>query len=185
MTTHHIETGTGADGTRFARIMRDGPDCGRGLTVRAPSNRTADADGVDMDPRPVPGEEPHTTLDHAAAALDGLLSSDDYIRIDEDDVRNICADVAATLVVMEAVSPATIGGTFGDRLSDLGIPGGAVTGALVAIEGPKDMGLSEASSIVDEVRGNLTDEANIIWGLNLADTGATHVTVLVATPRER
>ena len=151
MTTHHIETGTGADGTRFARIMRDGPDCGRGLTVRAPSNRTADADGVDMDPRPVPGEEPNTTLDHAAAALDGLLSSDDYIRIDEDDVRNICA----------------------------------VTGALVAIEGPKDMGLSEASSIVDEVRGNLTDEANIIWGLNLADTGATHVTVLVATPRER
>jgi cell division GTPase FtsZ len=138
-----------------------------------------------MDPRPVPGEEPNTTLDHAAAALDGLLSSDDYIRIDEDDVRNICADVAATLVVMEAVSPATIGGTFGDRLSDLGIPGGAVTGALVAIEGPKDMGLSEASSIVDEVRGNLTDEANIIWGLNLADTGATHVTVLVATPRER
>lgn len=117
--------------------------------------------------------------------MDGLLSSDDYIRIDEDDVRNICADVAATLVVMEAVSPATIGGTFGDRLSDLGIPGGAVTGALVAIEGPKDMGLSEASSIVDEVRGNLTDEANIIWGLNLADTGATHVTVLVATPRER
>lgn len=119
------------------------------------------------------------------AALDGLLGSDDYIRIDEDDVRNICVDVAATLVVMEAVSPATIGGTFGDRLSDRGILGGAVTGVLVAIERPKDMVLSEASSIVDEVRGNLTDEANIIWGLNLADTGATHVTVLVATPRER
>lgn len=119
------------------------------------------------------------------AALDGLLGSDDYIRIDEDDVRNICADVAATLVVMEAVSPATIGGTFGDRLSDRDILGGAVTGVLVAIERPKDMVLSEASSIVDEVRGNLTDEANIIWGLNLADTGATHVTVLVATPRER
>lgn len=54
MTTHHIKTGTGADGTRFARIMRDGLDGGRGLTVRAPSNRTADAGGVDMGPQAGP-----------------------------------------------------------------------------------------------------------------------------------
>lgn len=183
MTAYRIETETDADGNPSARIERDGSHEGQSLTIRILSKDAANEADVEL--RPVPGEEPSTTLDHAATALAGILGSDAHVHIGEDDIRSICSDAAATLVVMESVSPETIGATFQDRLSSLDIPGDIVTGALISITGPKDMKLSEALSIVNGVRKDLTDTAAIVWGLDLADTDAMTVTVLVATQPER
>lgn len=183
MTAYRIETGTDADGALSARIERDCSHEGQGLTIRILSKGSANEADVEL--RPVPGEEPATTLDHAATALAGILGSDAHVHIGEDDVRSICSGAAATLVVMETVSPETIGATFQDCLSSLDIPGDVVTGALISITGPKGMRLSEALSIVNGVRKDLTDKATIVWGLDLTDTDATAATVLVATQPER
>ena len=153
------------------------------MTIRILSKDIANEADVEL--RPVPGEEPSTTLNHAATALAGILGSDAHIHIGEDDIRSICSDAAATLVVIESVSPETIGATFQNQLSSLNIPGDIVTGALISITGPKGMKLSEALSIVNGVQKHLTDKATIVWGMDLADTDTMAATVLVATQPER
>lgn len=58
------------------------------------------------------------------------------------------------------------------------------TGAIIAIEGPKSLQLSDATAIVGGVQKRLTDKVEIIWGLNFTDEDVLHATVLLATPRK-
>ena len=54
------------------------------------------------------------------------------------------------------------------RFHDSDVASDEVTGAIIAIEGPK----------------SLTDKVEIIWGLNFTDEDVLHATVLLATPRK-
>ena len=55
-----------------------------------------------------------------------------------------------------------------------------VTGAIIAIEGPKSLQLSDATAIVGGVQKRLTDKVEIIWGLNFTDEDVLRATVLLA-----
>ncbi len=56
------------------------------------------------------------------------------------------------------------------------------TGAIIAIEGPKSLQLSDvtATAIVGGVQKRLTDKVEIIWGLNFTDEDVLRATVLLA-----
>lgn len=54
------------------------------------------------------------------------------------------------------------------------------TGAIIAIEGPKSLQLSDVTAIVGGVQKRLTDKVEIIWGLNFTDEDVLRATVLLA-----
>ena len=70
------------------------------------------------------------------------------------------------------------------RFHDSDVASDEVTGAIIAIEGPKSLQLSDATAIVGGVQKRLTDKVEIIWGLNFTDEDVLHATVLLATPRK-
>ena len=71
-----------------------------------------------------------------------------------------------------------------DGSHDSDVASDEVTGAIIAIEGPKSLQLSDATAIVGGVQKRLTDKVEIIWGLNFTDEDVLHATVLLATPRK-
>lgn len=70
------------------------------------------------------------------------------------------------------------------RFHDSDVASDEVTGAIIAIEGPKSLQLSDATAIVGGVQKRLTDKVEIIWGLNFTDEDVLRATVLLATPRK-
>ena len=66
------------------------------------------------------------------------------------------------------------------RFHDSSVASDEVTGAIIAIEGPKSLQLSDATAIVGGVQKRLTDKVEIIWGLNFADEDVLRATVLLA-----
>ena len=70
------------------------------------------------------------------------------------------------------------------RFHDSDVASDEVTGAIIAIEGPKSLQLSDATAIVGGVQKRLTDKVEIIWGLNFTDEDVLHATVLLAIATE-
>ena len=66
------------------------------------------------------------------------------------------------------------------RFHDSSVASDEVTGAIIAIEGPKSPQLSDATAIVGGVQKRLTDKVEIIWGLNFTDEDVLRATVLLA-----
>ena len=66
------------------------------------------------------------------------------------------------------------------RFHDSSVASDEVTGAIIAIEGPKSLQLSDATAIVGGVQKRLTDKVEIIWGLNFTDEDVLRATVLLA-----
>ena len=131
-------------------------------------------------PPAVPGEDPATTMDDAVAALEGFLGNNKYIHIDGDDVRSVCAGALTTVIRVESGSSTGIVEALDGRFHDSSVASDEVTGAIIAIEGPKSLQLSDATAIVGGVQKRLTDKVEIIWGLNFADEDVLRATVLLA-----
>lgn len=70
------------------------------------------------------------------------------------------------------------------RFHDSDVASDEVTGAIIAIEGPKSLQLSDATAIVGGVQKRLTDKVEIIWGLNFTDEDVLHATVLARDAKE-
>ena len=177
-TTHRRH---GQDG-RFhvVKILWNENDSERELTVRMPAAGTDATDRVDVDLLPVPGENSATTMDDAVAALEGFLGNNKYIHIDGDDVRSVCAGALTTVIRVESGSSTGIVEALDGRFHDSGVASDEVTGAIIAIEGPKSLQLSDATAIVGGVQKRLTDKVEIIWGLNFTDEDVLRATVLLA-----
>ena len=170
MTARHIDATDKTDGSHVVKILWNENDGERELTVRMPAAGTDATDRVDVDLLPVPEEDPATTMDDAVAALEGFLGNNKYIHIDGDDVRSVCAGALSTGIV-EALD---------GRFHDSSVASDEVTGAIIAIEGPKSLQLSDATAIVGGVQKRLTDKVEIIWGLNFTDEDVLRATVLLA-----
>ena len=99
-------------------------------------------------PPAVPGEDPATTMDDAVAALEGFLGNNKYIHIDGDDVRSVCAGALTTVIRVESGSSTGIVEALDGRFHDSSVASDEVTGAIIAIEGPKSLQLSDATAIV-------------------------------------
>lgn len=177
MTARHIDATDKTDGSHVVKILWNENDGERELTVRMPAAGTDDAtDRVDVDLLPVPGEDSATTMDDAVAALEGYK----YIHIDGDDVRSVCAGALTTVIRVESGSSTGIVEALDGRFHDSGVASDEVTGAIIAIEGPKSLQLSDATAIVGGVQKRLTDKVEIIWGLNFTDEDVLRATVLLA-----
>ena len=118
--------------------------------------------------------------DDAVAALEGFLGNNKYIHIDGDDVRSVCAGALTTVIRVESGSSTGIVEALDGRFHDSGVASDEVTGAIIAIEGPKSLQLSDATAIVGGVQKRLTDKVEIIWGLNFTDEDVLRATVLLA-----
>lgn len=81
---------------------------------------------------------------------------------------------------MESGSSTGIVEALDGRFHDSGVASDEVTGAIIAIEGPKSLQLSGATAIVGGVQKRLTDKVEIIWGLNFTDEDVLRATVLLA-----
>lgn len=103
-----------------------------------------------------------------------------YIHIDGDDVRSVCAGALTTVIRVESGSSTGIVEALDGRFHDSGVASDEVTGAIIAIEGPKSLQLSDATAIVGGVQKRLTDKVEIIWGLNFTDEDVLRATVLLA-----
>lgn len=181
MTARHIDATDKTDGSHVVKILWNENDGERELTVRMPAAGTDDAtDRVDVDLLPVPGEDSATTMDDAVAALEGFLGNNKYIHIDGDDVRSVCAGALTTVIRVESGSSTGIVEALDGRFHDSGVASDEATGAIIAIEGPKSLQLSDATAIVGGVQKRLTDKVEIIWGLNFTDEDVLRATVLLA-----
>lgn len=165
MTARHIDATDKTDGSHVVKILWNENDSERELTVRMPAAGTDATDRVDVDLLPVPGENSATTMDDAVAALEGFLGNNKYIHIDGDDVRSVCAGALTTVIRVESGSSTGIVEALDGRFHDSGVASDEVTGAIIAIEGPKSLQLSDATAIVGGVQKRLTDKVEIIWGL--------------------
>ena len=86
-----------------------------------------------------------------------------------------------TRVIRGERGPATgIGEGLDGRFQEASVATDEVTGAIIAIEGPKSLQLSDATAIVGGVQKRLTDKVEIIWGLNFTDEDVLRATVLLA-----
>lgn len=103
-----------------------------------------------------------------------------YIHIDGDDVRSVCAGALTTVIRVESGSSTGIVEALDGRFHDSSVASDEVTGAIIAIEGPKSLQLSDATAIVGGVQKRLTDKVEIIWGMNFTDEDVLRVTVLLA-----
>ncbi len=103
-----------------------------------------------------------------------------YIHIDGDDVRSVCAGALTTVIRVESGSSTGIVEALDGRFHDSSVASDEVTGAIIAIEGPKSLQLSDATAIVGGVQKRLTDKVEIIWGLNFTDEDVLRATVLLA-----
>lgn len=110
----------------------------------------------------------------------GFLGNNKYIHIDGDDVRSVCAGALTTVIRVESGSSTGIVEALDGRFHDSGVASDEVTGAIIAIEGPKSLQLSDATAIVGGVQKRLTDKVEIIWGLNFTDEDVLRATVLLA-----
>lgn len=164
MTARHIDATDKTDGSHVVKILWNENDGERELTVRMPAAGTDATDRVDVDLLPVPGEDPATTMDDAVAALEGFLGNNKYIHIDGDDVRSVCAGALTTVIRVESGSSTGIVEALDGRFHDSSVASDEVTGAIIAIEGPKSLQLSDATAIVGGVQKRLTDKVEIIWG---------------------
>ncbi len=180
MTARHIDATDKTDGSHVVKILWNENDGERELTVRMPAAGTDATDRVDVDLLPVPGENSATTMDDAVAALEGFLGNNKYIHIDGDDVRSVCAGALTTVIRVESGSSTGIVEALDGRFHDSGVASDEVTGAIIAIEGPKSFQLSDATAIVGGVQKRLTDKVEIIWGLNFTDEDVLRATVLLA-----
>ena len=72
---------------------------------------------------------------------------------------------------MESGSSTGIVEALDGRFHDSSVASDEVTGAIIAIEGPKSLQLSDATAIVGGVQKRLTDKVEIIWGLNKEHDG--------------
>lgn len=81
---------------------------------------------------------------------------------------------------MESGSSTGIVEALDGRFHDSGVASDEVTGAIIAIEGPKSLQLFDATAIVGGVQKRLTDKVEIIWGLNFTDEDVLRATVLLA-----
>lgn len=81
---------------------------------------------------------------------------------------------------MESGSSTGIVEALDGRFHDSSVASDEVTGAIIAIEGPKSLQLSDATAIVGGVQKRLTDKVKIIWGLNFTDEDVLRATVLLA-----
>lgn len=148
MTARHIDATDKTDGSHVVKILWNENDSERELTVRMPAAGTDATDRVDVDLLPVPGENSATTMDDAVAALEGFLGNNKYIHIDGDDVRSVCAGALTTVIRVESGSSTGIVEALDGRFHDSGVASDEVTGAIIAIEGPKSLQLSDATAIV-------------------------------------
>lgn len=180
MTARHIDATDKTDGSHVVKILWNENDGERELTVRMPAAGTDATDRVDVDLLPVPGEDPATTMDDAVAALEGFLGNNKYIHIDGDDVRSVCAGALTTVIRVESGSSTGIVEALDGRFHDSSVASDEVTGAIIAIEGPKSLQLSDATAIVGGVQKRLTDKVETIWGLNFTDEDVLRATVLLA-----
>ena len=172
MTARHIDATDKTDGSHVVKILWNENDGERELTVRMPAAGTDATDRVDVDLLPVPEEDP--------AALEGFLGNNKYIHIDGDDVRSVCAGALTTVIRVESGSSTGIVEALDGRFHDSSVASDEVTGAIIAIEGPKSLQLSDATAIVGGVQKRLTDKVEIIWGLNFTDEDVLRATVLLA-----
>ena len=172
MTARHIDATDKTDGSHVVKILWNENDGERELTVRMPAAGTDATDRVDVDLLPVPGEDP--------ATLEGFLGNNKYIHIDGDDVRSVCAGALTTVIRVESGSSTGIVEALDGRFHDSSVASDEVTGAIIAIEGPKSLQLSDATAIVGGVQKRLTDKVEIIWGLNFTDEDVLRATVLLA-----
>lgn len=83
-------------------------------------------------------------MDDAVAALEGFLGNNKYIHIDGDDVRSVCAGALTTVIRVESGSSTGIVEALDGRFHDSSVASDEVTGAIIAIEGPKSLQLSDA-----------------------------------------
>ena len=116
----------------------------------------------------------------ARPGLEGFLGNNKYIHIDGDDVRSVCAGALTTVIRVESGSSTGIVEALDGRFHDSSVASDEVTGAIIAIEGPKSLQLSDATAIVGGVQKRLTDKVEIIWGLNFTDEDVLRATVLLA-----
>ncbi len=170
MTARHIDATDKTDGSHVVKILWNENDGERELTVRMPAAGTDATDRVDVDLLPVPEEDPATTMDDAVAALEGFLGNNKYIHID-DDVRSVCAGALTTVIRVESGSSTGIVEGLHGRFHDSSVASDEVTGAIIAIEGPKSLQLSDATAIVGGVQKRLTDKVEIIWVLEFHRRG--------------
>ena len=173
MTARHIDATDKTDGSHVVKILWNENDGERELTVRMPAAGTDATDRVDVDLLPVPGENPATTME-------GFLGKQQVLHIDGDDVRSVCAGALTTVIRVESGSSTGIVEALDGRFHDSGVASDEVTGAIIAIEGPKSLQLSDATAIVGGVQKRLTDKVEIIWGLNFTDEDVLRATVLLA-----
>ena len=185
MTARHIDVTDETDEGRIVKIVWNEANEEQELTVRMPSAEKSDVSDADVNLMQIPGEEPGATLDHAISVLEDLLGGNEHIHIDGNDIKDICTGASTAVIRVEGASTDTIGGTFDERLSASGIKADAITGAVISIEGPEEFHLTEAMTVVHDIQHRLTDEAAIVWALNLTGTDTLRVTILLAAPREQ
>ncbi len=185
MTARHIDATDETNGVRIVKIVWSEANDERELTVRMPSDEKTATSDVDVELLQIPGETPETTLDHAVSALEDILGSDAYVHIDGNDIKNICTGALTAAICVEGESTDAIEDAFDERLSASGIKADAVTGTVIAIEGPEGFQLAETMTVVQGIQNHLPDDATIVWALKLTDTDIPHVSTLLAMPREQ
>lgn len=181
MTARHIDATDKTDGSHVVKILWNENDGERELTVRMPAARNGRRHGPrGRGPPARPGRESRHDDGRCRRGVGGIPRQQQVLHIDGDDVRSVCAGALTTVIRVESGSSTGIVEALDGRFHDSGVASDEVTGAIIAIEGPKSLQLSDATAIVGGVQKRLTDKVEIIWGLNFTDEDVLRATVLLA-----
>lgn len=132
---------------------------------------------------PPRGVSAETALKQTAEIVTSLTDSNSYVRINLSDVISISASMAIHIIRFNAGDNPSK--AFSDTLAVQGIDPSCCDGALISIEAPDNIGLAEASSLVEIVQEAIQDDASIIWGLKLDPQHKnTEITVILAESEE-
>jgi len=122
-------------------------------------------------------------LANAVAAITKMVTSQGLVNVDFADLRAVMTNAGAALIGVgesdsERRAEEAVYKAINNPLLDIDISG--AKGALVYIEGGKDLKLDEAYKIIDMISKYLSKDAKFIWGVGLPDeTFGNTIRVLV------
>jgi len=111
-------------------------------------------------------------LANAVAAITKMVTSQGMVNVDFADLRAVMSSAGAALIGVgesdsEKRAEEAVYKAINNPLLDIDITG--AKGALVYIEGGKDLKLDEAYKIIDMISRYLNKDAKFIWGVGLPD----------------
>lgn len=114
---------------------------------------------------PAPGVNDEAALKQAAEVIVQFVNSDNFIHFDISDFVYNCASAPIHIVQFNVGNDPKK--AFLNTVESLGVDPAYCKGALVNIEAPNNIGISEATSLVTNLSETLQPDASVMWGMML------------------